>query len=205
MLSAAEAVENGSGKTTRIPVGAAQIQVLIPYQDLLDRTAASGLLVDGTPLSAGELRILACGADLLPTVLGTDSQILDFGDTIRLAPPWLRRAIGLRDGGCAFPGCTTPMRHCELHHVKPWQEGGPTDRNNTVALCKVHHTMCEPRPPTTGPDGQLIEQDGWDVRIDHRGLPEFIPPTALDPARTPIPRVGHAATLFDHDMHPRAG
>jgi hypothetical protein len=179
--------------------------VLIPYQDLIDRTAATGLLADGTPLSAGELRILACGADLIPTVLGTDSQILDFGDTIRLAPSPLRRAIGLRDGGCAFPGCGTAIRHCDLHHIKPWQEGGPTDRDNIVALCRVHHTLCEPRPPTTGPDGLPVTQDGWDVRIDNRGLPEFLPPAALDPARTPLRRVGLLKTLFDHDMHPRAG
>ncbi len=179
--------------------------MLIPYQDLLDRTAASGLLTDGTPVSAGELRLLACGADLIPVVLGSDSQVLDMGHTVRLAPPPLRRAIGLRDGGCAFPGCTTPVRHCDMHHVRPWQEGGPTDRDNIVALCRVHHALCEPRPPTTGPDGQPIEQDGWDVRIDNRGLPEFLPPEAVDPARTPIRRVGHAATLFDHDQHPRAG
>jgi hypothetical protein len=204
ILSAAEAVEAGSTKTS-IPVGAAQIHVLIPYQDLLDRTAASGLLIDGTPLSAGELRILACSADLIPTVLGTDSQILDFGDTIRLAPPPLRRAIGLRDGGCAYPGCTTPIRHCDLHHVKPWQEGGPTDRNNIVALCRVHHALCEPQPASIGSDGREVIPDAWEVRIDHRGLPEFLPPAALDPARTPIRRIGHTATLFDHAPPSRAG
>jgi hypothetical protein len=205
ILGAAEAVENGHDKSTSLPVGGAQFQVLIPYQDLLDRSAASGLLTDGTPLSAGELRMLACGADLIPTVLGTDSQVLDFGQVVRLAPPPLRRAVGLRDGGCAFPGCTTPIRHCDLHHVRPWQEGGPTNRDNIVALCRVHHALCEPRPPTTSPEGQLQVHDGWDVRIDTRGLPEFLPPAALDPARTPIRRTGHAATLFDHDQHPRAG
>jgi hypothetical protein len=205
ILSAAEAVENGETTTTSLPVAAAQLQVLIPYQDLLDRAAGSGLLADGTPLSAGELRILACDADLIPVVLGSEGQVLDLGQTIRLAPPPLRRAIGLRDGGCAFPGCTTPMRHCDLHHVKPWQDGGPTDRDNIVALCRVHHAQCEPRPPTTGPDGELIVPDGWDVRIDRRGLPEFLPPTALDPARTPIRRTGHAATLFEHDQQRRAG
>jgi hypothetical protein len=205
ILDAAEAVEHGSGKTTKIPVGAAQLQVLIPYQDLLDRTAASGLLTDGTPVSAGELRLLACSADIIPVVLGSESQVLDMGHTVRLAPPPLRGAIGLRDGGCAFPGCTTPVQRCDMHHVRPWQEGGPTDRDNIVALCRVHHALCEPRPPTAGPDGLPVVLDGWDVRIDQRGLPEFIPPIAVDPARTPIRRVGHAATLFDHDQHPRAG
>ena len=205
IVSAAEAVERGEATTTSLPVAAAQLQVLIPYTDLLDRTAASGLLSDGTPLSAGELRILACQADLIPVVLGSKGQVLDLGQTVRLAPPPLRRAIGLRDGGCAFPGCTTPMRHCDLHHIRPWQDGGPTNRDNIVALCRVHHSLCEPRPPTTSPDGHPVIPDGWDVRIDHRGLPEFLPPTALDPTRTPIHRVRHTATLFDHDQPRRAG
>jgi len=205
ILGAAEAAERGEARTPSIPAGAAQLQVLIPYQDLLDRAAASGLLADGTSLSAGELRVLACSAELIPAVLGSDSQVLDMGLTVRLAPPSLRRAIGLRDGGCAFPGCTTPMRHCDLHHVRPWQEGGPTNRDNIVALCRVHHALCEPRPPTTGADGRPVIPDGWDVRIDSRGLPEFLPPVAMDPARIPVRRMGHAATLFDHDQPRRAG
>lgn len=205
VLAAADAVENGRARTFQLPAAPAQIQVLIPYADLLDRAAATGLLDDGTPLSAGELRMLACGAELIPVVLGTDSQVLDVGLAARLAPPPLRRAIALRDGGCAFPGCTTPMRHCDLHHVKPWQDGGPTNRDNIVALCRVHHSQCEPRPPTTGAYGEVVVTDGWEVRIDGRGLPEFIPPAALDPTRTPVRRTGHAATLFDHERTPRAG
>jgi hypothetical protein len=66
ILDAAAAVESGVAKPSHIPADAAQLHVLIPYQDLLDRTAASGLLMDGTPLSAGELRLLACSADLIP-------------------------------------------------------------------------------------------------------------------------------------------
>jgi hypothetical protein len=205
VVTAAEAVESGASTSASIPSGAAQIQVLIPYADLLDRAAASGVLADGTRLSAGELRLLACSAELIPAVLGTDSQVLDVGRAHRLAPPALRRMLGLRDGGCAFPGCTTPMRHCDVHHVTPWQLGGPTDRDNTVALCRVHHALCEPAPPTIGADGETIPVDSWEVRIDGRGLPEFIPPGALDPGRVPIRRLGHAATLFDEVARPRAG
>lgn len=204
IVDAAQAVERGQADGSGVSAGAVQLQVLIPYTDLLDRAAASGRLMDGTPLSAGELRVMACDADLVPAVLGTESEVLDLGRTVRLASPALRRAIGLRDGGCAFPGCTTSIRHCDLHHVEPWQSGGRTDRNNIVALCRVHHTLCEPRPPTMGDDGRPLVPDGWDVRIDRHGLPEFLPPAAVDPARTPIRRVGHAATLFDH-APPSAG
>jgi hypothetical protein len=205
ILVSAEAAERGAAGSTSLASGAVQLQVLIPFTDLLDRTSARGLLIDGTPLSAGELRVLACAADLIPVVLGSQSQVLDVGHAVRLAPPALRRAIGLRDGGCAFPGCTAPMRHCDIHHVVPWQEGGRTDRSNLVALCRVHHTLCEPRAPSTGPDGAVVETDGWEVRIDGRGLPEFLPPLAMDPMRSPRRRAGHAATLFDDLLTPRAG
>ncbi|MBI4900116.1 MAG: DUF222 domain-containing protein [Actinobacteria bacterium] len=205
ILDEAQSGQRGPAQERPIPVAAAQLQVLIPYQDLLDRAAATAVLPDGTPLSAGELRVLACDADLIPAVLGSDSQVLDLGRTVRLAPPSLRRAIGLRDGGCAFPGCTAPMRHCDLHHVRPWQEGGRTDRDNVVALCRVHHAVCEPRPPTVDGHGRPLVTDGWHVRIDRRGLPEFLPPRAMDPARTPVRRTGYAATLFDHGQPRRAG
>ncbi len=198
ILGVAQSPERGEATSGTVPAASAQIQVLIPYTDLLDRSRAAGLLVDGTPLSAGELRVLACGADLVPVVLGGESQVLDVGRAVRLAPPALRRAIGLRDGGCAFPHCTTPMRHCDIHHVVPWQQGGRTDRDNLVALCRVHHTLCEPRPPTTASDGTAVDADGWDVRIDRDGLPEFLPPAAVDASRTPIRRVGHTATLLEH-------
>ena len=205
IVDAGEAAESGASTSASIPAGAAQIQVLIPYADLIDRAASTALLADGTPLSAAELRVLACDAGLIPAVLGTRSEVLDVGHEHRLAPPALRRAIGLRDGGCAFPGCTTPLRRCDIHHVRPWQLGGPTDRANTVALCRVHHALCEPQPPSTGTDGRPIVLDSWEVRIDGRGLPEFIPPAALDPNRNPIRRIGHAATLFDGVAQPRAG
>jgi hypothetical protein len=97
IVDAAEAVESGASTSASIPAGAAQIQVLIPYADLLDRAAASGLLADGTRLSAGELRLLACSAELIPAVLGTDSQVLDVGRKHRLAPP--------RSGACS--ACVT--------------------------------------------------------------------------------------------------
>ena len=204
-LIAEAVVETGTTTGTTIPAGAAQIQVLIPHTDLLDRATASGRLIDGTAISPGELRVLLCDADLIPAVPGTHSEVLDLGHEHRLAPPALRRAIGLRDGGCAFPGCTTPLRHCDIHHVHPWQLGGSTTLGNTVALCRVHHALCEPRPPTIGADGRSVVADSWEVRIDRRGLPEFIPPAALDPNRTPRRHMGHAAALFDDLAPPQAG
>jgi Domain of unknown function (DUF222) len=182
----------------RVPTGAAQLMVVIPYEQLLDRACERGVLMDGTAVSPGELRRLACQADLIPVVLGTGSTVLDVGRAHRLAPPALRLAVALRDGGCAFLGCTVPMWHCDVHHVTPWQLGGPTTLGNAVALCHPHHSLVEPSPPMRLPDGTFQTVDQWQVRIDSRGLPEFIPPEAVDPTQTPIRQIAsHAQTLLD--------
>ena len=182
----------------RVPTGATQLMVVIPYEQLLDRACERGVLMDGTAVSPGELRLLACQADLIPVVLGTGSTVLDVGRVHRLAPSALRLAVTLRDGGCAYPGCTVPMWHCDVHHVTPWQLGGPTNLGNAVALCQPHHSLVEPAPPIRLPDGRLHTVDQWQVRIDSRGLPEFIPPVAVDPTQTPIRQIAsHAQTLLD--------
>ncbi|HEY8662812.1 MAG TPA: DUF222 domain-containing protein [Propionibacteriaceae bacterium] len=182
----------------RVPTGAAQLMVVIPYEQLLDRACERGVLMDGTAVSPGELRRLACQADLIPVVLGTGSTVLDVGRAHRLAPPALRLAVMLRDGGCAFPGCTVPMWHCDVHHATPWQLGGPTNLGNAVALCQPHHSLVEPAPPIRLPDGTFQTVDQWQVRIDSRGLPEFVPPVAVDPTKTPIRQItSHVQTLLD--------
>lgn len=205
VISAAEAVETPSGagsgggrSEVRVPSGAAQLIVVVPYAELLDRTTARGVLMDGTSVSPGELRRLACSADVIPVVLDGGSTIVDVGRAHRLAPPPLRLAVAVRDGGCAFPGCTVPIWHCDVHHIAPWQEGGPTNLANVVALCRTHHGLIEPTTPQRLPDGTLERVDQWEVRIDGRGLPEFLPPAAADPARTPIRKAaGHVQELLD--------
>jgi hypothetical protein len=204
LVRGAEAVENPDAAASadpyavRVPTGATQLMVVIPYEQLLDRACERGVLTDGTAVSPGELRRLACQADLIPVVLGTGSTVLDVGHRHRLAPSALRLAVALRDGGCAFPGCTVPMRHCDVHHVTPWQLGGPTNLDNTVALCQPHHSLVEPAPWSRLPDGTYESVDQWQVRIDSRGLPEFVPPLATDPTQTPIRQLAsHAQTLLD--------
>ena len=46
----------------------------------------------------------------------------------------------LRDGGCAVPGCTQ-THILEVHHIIHWENGGPTDTWNLIALCPHHHRM----------------------------------------------------------------
>src|SRR5665647_3870400 len=184
VVAAAEGSEDGEGRGT-IPAGAAQITVLMREQNLLDRAAGRGLLADGTEVSAGELRRLMCHAGFIPLVLGGKSEILDLGRMRRLASPALRHAVGLRDGHCAFPGCEVPLYRCELHHIRPWQDGGPTSLENLVALCVRHHHGCEPAPPEVDVDGYAQAPDQWRIRMGPDGILQFVPPSAYDAGARP--------------------
>ncbi|SDJ87406.1 HNH endonuclease [Nocardioides sp. YR527] len=100
-------------------------------------TAALGF--DGDQITAAEARRMACNADLVPVVLGSDSEILDLGRTARLAHPIQHRALRLRDQGCQAEDCDAPAAWTEAHHLKPWSEGGKSDMANMVLLCPSDH------------------------------------------------------------------
>ncbi|MER7559266.1 DUF222 domain-containing protein [Nocardioides sp. NPDC126508] len=100
-------------------------------------TAALGF--DGDQITAAEARRMACNADLVPVVLGTDSEILDLGRTARLAHPIQHRALRLRDKGCQAEDCDAPAAWTEAHHLKPWSQGGRTDLANMILLCPSDH------------------------------------------------------------------
>ena len=82
-----------------------RVTVLVTYDDLLRGVAGATLLGSNTRISPSEARRLACDADILPAVMGSNSPILDLGRTTRLFTGDLRQAIVLRDRGCVFPGC----------------------------------------------------------------------------------------------------
>ncbi len=160
-----------------------RIVVTVDYAKLLADAAGAGLIGDGEPLSAGDLRRLCCDADLLPAVLGGPSIVLDVGRDHRLVPAEMRAALVLRDGGCVFPGCHARPSECEAHHVIPWRLGGPTALWNLCLLCHHHHGLVEP--------ARYGERDQWEIRIADDGLPETIPPHRCDPHRTPIRHERH--------------
>ena len=120
---------------------ATTVMVTITLDQLRAELGSAGLL-DGetsTSISAGELRRLACTAQILPAVLGGRSEILDLGRTRRLFNAAQRKALRLRDRQCRAEGCTIPATWCEAHHQEAWVLGGRTDLANGVLLCGHHH------------------------------------------------------------------
>jgi uncharacterized protein DUF222/HNH endonuclease len=84
---------------------------------------------------------LRAAVGLLPVVLGgAPTQPLALGRATRVITPAQHTALVVRDGGCRFPGCDRPVAWCEVgHHLVHWLHGGPTDLDNLVLLCRVHH------------------------------------------------------------------
>ncbi|MEV4350820.1 DUF222 domain-containing protein [Actinoplanes sp. NPDC049596] len=156
----------------------AQLAVTVGY-DPLTRALSAATTETGTRLSAATARRLACDARILPAVLGGSGQVLDLGRSQRLASGPLRRALHLRDRGCAFPDCDRPPRWTDMHHLKGWAEGGATVLENLVLLCRRHHRDIH------HPDS------GWQIRLGADGLPEFIPPATIDPERRPRRNLYH--------------
>jgi hypothetical protein len=66
-------------------------------------------------------------------------HVLDHGRTFRTAPPDLRRALEVRDGGCVMPGCHADPSRCEAHHVVYWRHGGTTSLRDMALVCPAHH------------------------------------------------------------------
>ncbi|OFE16998.1 hypothetical protein BA895_18740 [Humibacillus sp. DSM 29435] len=99
----------------------------------------SGSCLSGDVLSAAIVRRLACDAAIIPVVLGSDSQPLDLCREERLVTRAMRTALWLRDGGCSFPGCSTPAQWTDAHHVRHWIDGGTTCLGNLALLCRRHH------------------------------------------------------------------
>lgn len=148
----------------------AHVAITIDFETLLAQSGV-GLLDTGDTISAAAVRRLACDATIIPVLLGTDGVPLDVGRAIRVFMKELRRAVELRDGGCAFPGCERPMSWCQVHHIVHRLFGGRTSLDNGVLLCRAHH--------------RLIHRGEWMVRLGRDRRPEFLPPTYVDPHRTP--------------------
>lgn len=130
-------------------------------------------LCEGTytgPIRPSEVRQLLCEADLVPVVLGGQGQVLDVGTKRRFFEGYLRKALGVRDGGCAAPGCTAPLSWCQAHHVLPARDDGATSIENGVMLCRHDHALAD-----TGE---------WVITFQH-GVPYFTAPKYRDPSQTP--------------------
>ncbi len=171
--------------------------------DLLARREVVGV----APVSADVARRISCSA-AVSRVDMRGSEVLALGRSSRLPTRAMRRALDRRDRGCVFPGCGAPLTWCDAHHLVHWADGGPTDLENLVLLCRRHHVAChEGGWQLTRPPGGPVEvtRRGVAIRSRSRARPRGRPKTgrpgdesraghgAPDDARNPSPEVGLVA------------
>jgi len=115
------------------------------------------------PVPFDTARRLACDCAVARVIMGASSELLDLGRSRRLVTGALRRALEIRDRGCVWPGCDRPAAWCDVHHLVPWEHGGPTNVENCCLLCRRHHVLCH--------------EGGWTLRRHHDGTYQAIEPS----------------------------
>jgi hypothetical protein len=104
-----------------------------------DGIGAESEIEEGGNVSAETSRRLSCDCGVVHW-LNNKREPLSIGRKTRSIPPAIRRALKRRDHGCRFPGCTC-SRFVDAHHIQHWADGGETNLNNLVLLCRRHHRM----------------------------------------------------------------
>lgn len=124
--------------------------------------------IDGAkaPVSMRTIRHLACTGGYQTITIDSNDSVHGMGSPQRCFTAAQRRVIVARDGGCAIPGCSIPAAWCEIHHVDPAENGGPTETDNGVLLCWSHH--------------RTIDTSGWHIRMI-RGAPHIKAPPWIEP------------------------
>jgi Domain of unknown function (DUF222) len=184
--------------------GRAAVRVIVPVETLTNRVAGgtdangpecNGAQSDGTEcdcpdvaptgsaileeslsaITLAKLDEYLCEGGTVTVGFDHNGHPLDVGREQRLYTRAQRTALGVRDGGCRFPGCEKPPSWTETHHILFWaRDKGPTDIANGILLCRYHH--------------MLMHQPGWEIirdtgQIDGNGGYWLKPPANRDPQR----------------------
>ena len=132
--------------------------LLAPYRphaagELALRQARRCQYPDGTPALRAVASVLLCTGWVRRLLQDPNTgQPLDYNRAQRRFTTRQRRALVIRDGGCVFPGCDRKPKWCDAHHLRPWEDDGPTNLDNGCLLCRRHHT--------------LIHHKGWTLQRD---------------------------------------
>jgi hypothetical protein len=147
----------------------------------------AGELEWGGPIAAETVRRLGRDAAIARVLFDTESAVLDVGRARRVPAAATRRALQARDRGCVWPGCDRPASWSQAHHLRHWAQGGSTDLDNLVTICRAHHWK--------------VHEGGWRLIRSDEGM-VVLPPVPLDlgaprewaPALPPPPESGPPRT-----------
>ena len=123
----------------------ASVQLILTAQiGVVDGTDPEGQveIIGAGPVPRQILQTLSPDTELAGMIFDRTGRPLWLGRNQRLANAAQRLTVAVRDGGCFE--CGAPMHRCDLHHIQEWhRDGGPTDIDNLVAVCRRHHKWLE--------------------------------------------------------------
>lgn len=171
-------------------------------RDAFGRLLAVGHDMDGgCALPGSVIDRNACANGFIEVIVDPEGNPFDLGREARMYSASQRLVLAVRDGGCVWPGCDRPPSYCEAHHIDHFAEGGKTDVDRGVLLCRFHHMK--------------LHNTGWRITRDGKGPFVLRPPTgegapivlvsksawswAWDPPRPP----GRAEWRRPPDLPPR--
>jgi hypothetical protein len=117
--------------------------VLVDFPTLGGRTCE---LAQGMAVTPGSLVPWLDRADFERAVFEPPDRV-QVSATARLFTGATRRGIQLRDRECTHPYCDRPALDCQVDHIQPYTEGGPTTFENGRVLCGYHNRLRNQRPP----------------------------------------------------------
>ena len=135
------ALIDGSVGASSSPNARAEVSVVIDLQTLMHGMHQRSVIRTGhdVELPIETIRRMACEAEIIPVVLGSNGVVLDVGRATRLASRYQRKALEVMYPTCAIPQCCVPHSQCQPHHIRYWRDDGSTDMNNLIPLCSSHH------------------------------------------------------------------
>ena len=103
-------------------------------------------LAQGMALTPGSLVPWLDRAVIERAVFEPPDRVL-VSEKARLFTGAIRRGIQLRDRECTHPYCDRPAVDCQVDHIQPYTDGGPTTFANGRLLCGFHNRLRNQRPP----------------------------------------------------------
>ena len=155
-LAATALVDLVAGARARTPGGSrrAEVIVVVDAETLRDGFGPGTLAQSGRGVDLAEQAVarLCCDAVLRRVITDTRGVPIDVGRAHRTATDAQWAALRALHATCAWFGCSRPIDHCQIHHIREWERGGPTDLANLVPLCSGHH--------------HRVHEGRWSIRLD---------------------------------------
>ena len=124
-------------------------------------------LDDGTIVAPSQALSLGLAGHIRGLILDPDGAPLHFGQAQRGFAGDLRTAIQLTHPYCGHgPGCDVPSWRCQVDHLIPFTDGGPTAAENGDPKCGPHNRWKERL------DAEIRRRQRWRRQhLDTRGSP----------------------------------